>query len=89
LVVAGTCVDLLTDRGISTKGNVVKEGRIEREIFLGVKIVNAGTCDEDVVVEIVNTGVCDGKGDPAGGGRSNHGIRGKREPRKVWFRGTA
>ena len=58
---------------------------------MSVKIVNTGTCDEDVVVEIVNTGVCDGKGDPAGGGRSNHGIRGIRgkwEPDKGRFGGT-
>jgi len=45
LVVAGTCVDLLTYRGIFTR---VKEGRIEREIFLNVKIVNAGTYDGKV-----------------------------------------
>ena len=45
LVIAGTCVDLLTDRGIFTGGNEVKEGRIEREIFLNVKIVNADTCE--------------------------------------------
>jgi hypothetical protein len=38
LVIAGTCVDLLTDRGIFTRGN---EERIEREDFFGVKIVNA------------------------------------------------
>jgi hypothetical protein len=43
LVIAGTCVDLLTDRGIFTDGNEVKEGRFEREIFSGVKIVNAGS----------------------------------------------
>ena len=42
LVVAGTCVDLLTG------GNEAKEGGIEREIFFGVKIVNAGTCDGKV-----------------------------------------
>jgi hypothetical protein len=41
LVVAVTCVDLLTDWDFLTGEN---EGRIEREIFLGVKIVNAGTC---------------------------------------------
>ena len=45
LVVAGTCVDLLTYRGIFTGGN---EERIEREIFFGVKIVNAGTCAGNV-----------------------------------------
>jgi hypothetical protein len=43
--VAGTCVDLLTEGGISTGGQEVKEGRIERENFFGVKIVNAGTCN--------------------------------------------
>jgi hypothetical protein len=48
LVIAGTCVDLLTDRGIFTEGNEVKEGGIEWEIFFGVKIVNAGTCDGKV-----------------------------------------
>ena len=42
-MVAGTCVDLLTDRGNFTEGNEVKESRIEREIFFGVKIVNAGS----------------------------------------------
>jgi len=46
--IAGTCVDLLTDRGIFTGGNEVKEERIEREIFLGVKIVIADTCDGKV-----------------------------------------
>ena len=44
LVVAGTCVDLLTDQGIFTGGNEVKKGRIERQVFLSVKIVNGGTC---------------------------------------------
>ena len=42
MVVAGTCVDLLTDLWICT------EGRIERENFFGVKIVNAGTCEGKV-----------------------------------------
>jgi hypothetical protein len=41
LAVAGTCVELLTDRGFFAEGNGVKEGRFEREIFFGVKIVNA------------------------------------------------
>ena len=59
LAVAVTCVDLLTDRGIFMGGNEVKARRIEREIFLGVRIVNAGTCDEDVAVKIVITGSCD------------------------------
>ena len=63
MVVAGTCVDLLTDWGIFTGENEVKEGRIERENFFGVKIVNAGTCDEDVAVKIMNAGNCDGKVD--------------------------
>jgi hypothetical protein len=33
LAVAGTCVDLLTEGGISTEGNEEEQG-IEREIFL-------------------------------------------------------
>ena len=61
MAVAGTCVDLLTDRGIFTRGNEVKEARNEREKFLSVKIVNAGTCDEDVAVKIVNGRTCEGK----------------------------
>ena len=60
LAVAGTCVDLLTERGI--EGNELKEGRIEAGNFFGVKIVNAGTCD----VKIVITGNCDGKGNILG-----------------------
>ena len=44
-------------------GNEGKEGRIERENFFGVKIVNAGTCDEDVAVKMVSAGTCDGKVD--------------------------
>ena len=59
-VPCGFCeMDLLTDWGIFTGENEVKEGRIERENFFGVKIVNAGTCDEDVAVKIVITGSCD------------------------------
>ena len=61
LAVAGTCVDLLTERGI--EGNELKEGRIEAGNFFGVKIVNAGTCDEDVAVKMVSAGTCDGKVD--------------------------
>ena len=37
LVIAGTCVNLLSER----------EARIELENFFSVKIVNAGTCDEE------------------------------------------
>jgi hypothetical protein len=48
LVVAGTCVNLLTDRAIFRGGYELKEGRIELEIFFGVKIVNAGTCEGKV-----------------------------------------
>ena len=43
----------MTDRGIFTRGN---EGRIEREIFFGVKIVNAGTC----VVLLTDRGIFTG-----------------------------
>ena len=64
LVIAGTCVDLLTDRGIFADGTGVKEGRIEPPIFLGVKIVNAGNCD----VKIVNERTCEGKDTPAAAG---------------------
>ena len=42
-------------------------------------------------VKIVNAGICDGKDNPTAQERSNHGIRGirgKREPDKVRFRGT-
>jgi len=63
LVVAGTCVDLLTDWGIFTERTEENEGRIERENFSGVKIVNARTCDMNVAVKIVITGSCDEKVD--------------------------
>jgi len=33
------------------------------ENIFGVKIVNAGTCDEDVAVKIMNAGTCDEKVD--------------------------
>ena len=56
-------MDLLTDRGIFAGGNGVREGRIEPENIFGVKIVNAGTCDEDVAVKMVSAGTCDGKVD--------------------------
>jgi hypothetical protein len=55
----------LTDRGF-TGGNEVKEERIEGERFSGVKIVNAGTWDEDVTVKIVITRICEGKVDIVG-----------------------
>ena len=70
MAVAVTCVDLLTEQWILTERKGEKEASSERENFLGVKIVNAGTCDEAVAVKIVITGNCDGKVD----------IRGEREP---------
>ena len=82
-------MDLLTDRGIFAGGNGVREGRIEPENIFGVKIVNAGTCDEDVTVKIVNTDIWDGKGNFAVAERSNHGIGRKWELMKVRCRGTA
>jgi len=65
-----TNVDLLTEQGILTERQGEKDARSERVNFLGVKIVNAGTCDDDVAVKIVITGNCDGKVDPAVAGRT-------------------
>jgi hypothetical protein len=48
-------MDLGSSNIIFTGENEIKEGRIEREDFFGVKIVNARTCD--------------GKVDPAVAGR--------------------
>jgi hypothetical protein len=45
------------------EGAARKERSIGRRRIFGVKIVNAGTCVDDVAMKIVIAGTCDGKVD--------------------------